>query len=968
MKYLIYLIFAFGWLTPLRFAHSYERKELIEGRLNPELHYFTIETSHFEIHFPEHLAGPAKKLSEVCEGVYIKVSGFFGWDLADKTHIVVSDRSDQVSLFTLGFPHKQIFFDVSLPPLSLGLTEYADWYEWLLTHEFGHVYQMERKAGAYKFLENIVGATAQPNMTVPPWFKEGLSTYLETKLTKRGRGDGPFYRMFIRQAVLNDDFKDENFVSLDTINNHLSPTWPWTLRAYLFGYYMVNKMEAKEPRSVNLVEEVASAIPYTFESNFKKVNLMSLGDFWAELKNDLKIKFTKEIEFLKLKKLTSLKYLTNSGFYKNGLTLAPNGKWLLSTQVVPEKETRIIRLNLGRDKSSEKGQSTLLDEEFILDRSTGSQISFSKSNRFIAFDESAKAKKYYVFTDIAIYDLKEKHYSSVSPNIRARDPDIHPDGKHMVFVLNDKGKNRLFTTDTAWKSPVDISGDVGFSRISTPRFSQNGSQIIMSIHNEDTGGEDLVLYADAKLTPLVANGSLNFSPNWVPGKNQIVFSSDLGEGVFNIYLYDLDSRKATQITNVIGGLFYPVVAPDLSTLYTVSYHSGGYDIAETPFDLSTARAVETSKLVTSQNFSYLRSSNIESESANTSEAKLKAEVIMKLNGTAYSGFSHLRPQYITPSMMFLPDTYQIGATIGAVDPLFLHHYELTLREDAATKNPVGRLYYFNGANDTSWDFDLNKQSYPDRASGLIFQKLNAEIGMMIPIKSFFRNLFVRPHFNYSKIDFDIETKNYGPGLALIDDTEFTQWGLSFPESGSYLELNTTRYLAGTSSDKEFTNVFLKYRRHFQIAGRNIYHLSFDAGTYLAPQLDANNGLLIGSKLSFPYSWGTELNLFGYPPNQFLATNAQILSQRLTFSFSQVERFFAPWMPLYLQRISGGILGQIARADTASGMLYPWSTGVEIYQDFTLGQLFFMKGSLGVYQGDTSLGGQTQVILSFEHTM
>ena len=74
------------------------------------------------------------------------------------------------------------------------------------------------------------------------------------------------------------------------------------------------------------------------------------------------------------------------------------------------------------------------------------------------------------------------------------------------------------------------------------------------------------------------------------------------------------------------------------------------------------------------------------------------------------------------------------------------------------------------------------------------------------------------------------------------------------------------------------------------------------------------------------------------------------------------------MPIYLQRMSGEIVGQISRINNFSKIQYPWSAGLEIFQDFTLGQLFYMKASLGVYQGDPGLGGETQAILSFEHAM
>lgn len=940
-------------------AVAYDREELIYNRLNPSLTYSTLETPHFEIHYPEHLINSAYKISSICEGVYQNVSSFFGWKLMEKTHIVLSDQSDQVSLYTLTFPHKQIFFDVSLPPLSLGLNEYADWYEWFLTHEFVHIYQMERKLGFYKGLQKVVGATAQPNMTTPNWLKEGTSVLLETKYTPRGRGDGPFYRMYLRQAVDANDLNEEKIASLDTINTHSSPTWPWTLRSYLMGYYLVRKINTQENRLIKLINEVAESYHLSFEKNFKNITKQSLQEFWTELKVELNVEFKKEIEKIKSKNLTPLTYLTQTGFHKSGLTLSPNGNWLLFTQVLPEKETSIIRLNIEKnpfEKMTKGQQEKFIPEEHILNRSTGSQISFSKSNRFIAFDESSRVHEYYVLTDIAIYDLKEKKYSAVSPSIRARDPDIHPDGKHLVFVLNENGKNRLFSTDTAWSNPVDISGDVGYSRISTPRFNHDGSAIAVMIHNEETGGEDLVLYTEKGLKPLVSNSSLNFSPAWVPGKNQIVFSSDMEDGVFNIYLFDLDTQNLFKLTNVVGGLFNPVISPDGTRLYFVSYNSNGYDIATTTFDMANAEKVDIQKIITSKKFSYLNIEPVEPASKPSRDS------------ISYDGFKYLNPQYITPSLMFLPDTFQLGATVGAVDPLFMHHYELTLRQDSETKNPVGRFYFYDGAKDFSWDIDINKQSYPIKGTNTPYQSIKAQMGLTVPLQSLLRNSFIRPHADLTKINFENETVNFGPGLSLYKDTEFTQWGLSFPERGSYSEIDATYFFPNTKSDLEYASILLKHRQHHQIAGRNVYHISLDASAIITGRNDIRNGLSVGSKLSFPMTWGSDLELFGYPPNYFFAKDAQIISQRLTFEMNYHDKFFSNWIPFYFERMSGSVLAQVSRLAVLNGQKYPWSAGLELYQDFILTHLFPIKGSLGVYQGDPLLGGQTQIILTFEHKM
>jgi hypothetical protein len=161
----------------------------------------------------------------------------------------------------------------------------------------------------------------------------------------------------------------------------------------------------------------------------------------------------------------------------------------------------------------------------------------------------------------------------------------------------------------------------------------------------------------------------------------------------------------------------------------------------------------------------------------------------------------------------------------------------------------------------------------------------------------------------------------------------------------------------------------KTKHHFPITGHTVYHLGLDVGSYISGRSDSDTGFVAGSRLSFPFTSQSELNIFGYPTNQFLAKDAQILTQRVTRSIAHVERLMSPWVPLYLQRMSAGLVLQFGHLSaTESGHQFPWSVGLEAYQDFTLGHLFPMRASVGIYQGDPGLNGQTQAILSFDSKM
>ena len=57
-------------------GQAFARKELNDSRLDPSQSYLTIETPHFDIHYPEHLKEPALRVSRICEKVYDRVSSY----------------------------------------------------------------------------------------------------------------------------------------------------------------------------------------------------------------------------------------------------------------------------------------------------------------------------------------------------------------------------------------------------------------------------------------------------------------------------------------------------------------------------------------------------------------------------------------------------------------------------------------------------------------------------------------------------------------------------------------------------------------------------------------------------------------------------------------------------------------------------------------------------------------------------
>jgi hypothetical protein len=70
---------------------------------------------------------------------------------------------------------------------------------------------------------------------------------------------------------------------------------------------------------------------------------------------------------------------------------------------------------------------------------------------------------------------------------------------------------------------------------------------------------------------------------WGPDGKVIYFASDR-TGIFNLFAFELETKKLYQITNVLSGAFAPSPSPDGKTLVFSSYSSRGFDIHMRPVD------------------------------------------------------------------------------------------------------------------------------------------------------------------------------------------------------------------------------------------------------------------------------------------------------------------------------------------------------------------------------------------------
>jgi hypothetical protein len=180
--------------------------------------------------------------------------------------------------------------------------------------------------------------------------------------------------------------------------------------------------------------------------------------------------------------------------------------------------------------------------------------------------------------DVYVLDLtsKKEKDERLTHALRAKDPAISPDGSRIAAVVNGDGTNQLVLLDQKGKLVKTVTASPHGTQYYTPRWSADGRSLLLCVFrglsrdilllDVDTGDERMVVESPAD----------ERDPCFIPGEDAILFASDRS-GIFNIYRRDLASGETTQVTNLVGGAFYPNVAADGKLAFS-AYTGHGYEV------------------------------------------------------------------------------------------------------------------------------------------------------------------------------------------------------------------------------------------------------------------------------------------------------------------------------------------------------------------------------------------------------
>jgi Tol biopolymer transport system component len=894
------------------------------AKFDPAFTWTTLETQHFLIHY--HQAGEeiAKRAAQIAEDVHARLTPRIQWEPKEKTHLVLVDAMDEANGMASPIPYNQIILLLTQPvgEPGFGTTPYDDWLRLVITHEYTHVLQLDMAKGGYgRVMRALFGRSplSFPNVFQPEWMIEGLAVYEETEQTSGGRGRSAGADMVLRMATLENRFPS---ISKMTV---FPDTWPSGQVPYLFGASFTRFIAQKYGRE-KLADLSANyskrGFPFLVESTGKKTLRNTYGNLYYEWKNSLREQYEKQQKDVAAKGLTLSNPLTRKGYQTLSPAYSPDGAHIAYLEANGDEFPGIYVMN-----ADGTGDRKIVEDVFPSSAS-GITASWAPDGNRLYYTKAEIIRNTDFYDDIYFYDFQKRAEVRVTEGLRARDPDVSPDGRKLVFVTNRMGMTRLAGIDlSAVKGParekhVTFMTEESRLQYETPRWSPDGSKIAVGVWQPGGYKDIWILDAEGrKLQEVSHDRVIEGSPSWSPDGAFLYFASDR-TGIYNLYALELETGKVYQMTNVLGGAFSPSPSRDNKNLVFTSYSSKGYDVHTLPVDRAAWQPAGPAK--------------------DAYPIIAYEERTVETSTRPYSAWSTIAPRFWLPWFGYSSESGTLGGfmTLGQ-DVVQRHSYLITgLYGPKNHRTWYSLDYFYEGlyptvylhASDQDATFsdllqdNIGSEDYVER------QK-NYSLEFIIPVTKTRKQQAITIGYRWkevSELTKVVPLSEPWPGYSgpvpfegvlasgrlsyIFNNARQYDFSIS-PEQGRTIEAGYERLDTSIGSDLELNKYTLDWHEYVNFPWPHHVLQVRAFGGASTGQKFPQGAFQLGGDMPGDITLSIddrEVYLRGYPLNQFRGQNAALASLEYRFPIVNIEDGSGQ-MPVFFRRLHGAVFAEAGNA-------------------------------------------------------
>lgn len=600
----------------------------------PDLKWFTIETTHFYIHYHNGL----EKVAEESAGLFEEIDGMMRSFIPEmhegKTHVVLTNFTDSSNGFATPFPQRTIYLFLTPPSPDSELVYDLEWTKTLFIHEYSHIIHLERAGGFPKLLRKVFGRVYFPNLLLPYFFIEGYATFNETTFSGFGRYKSSYFEMLLRIAFLTD--------SVDEIENFSIPYpvhWPFGTTPYLYGSSFLGYIA--ETYGEECIERFnikysSNLVPFLLNYSMKSVCGKRIIDLYEEWKMNMKTKYELVKERVHSEGIMEGRRITTLGRWTRGVRFYSDEE-VVFTHYGMDEYPSIKALHLSTGKIRDIAP---INYNFLLSVFEGN----------IYFSDTEFRKGFWLINEL--YGIKDGKKERLAKGVRGFSPEATPFG--IWFVERTPEGSALCTIEEKSKGDCPYRTD---GSILSFTFDNKFSRAVLSEKRVD-GRIDIAIFdiTSGERRFLTSDRAVDLFPIFSPDGRYVLFSSDRN-GIPNLYAKDVETSEEFMITNLVGGAFESDISPNGKNIVYIGYTKDGFDLFIMSYEpFSWKRVFQEEEL-----------------------GVIKEKRVLEFEKKSYRGWKYFYPRFWLPWVWYSTEGgFFTQIKTGGADPLFKHIYMLDL--------------------------------------------------------------------------------------------------------------------------------------------------------------------------------------------------------------------------------------------------------------------------------------------------
>jgi hypothetical protein len=541
----------------------------------PGLSWFTIETRHFRVLYPDSLADAAPRVARLLEEHYAALGNSLKKE-PERLTVVLNNQSMTSNASVAWGPRRSEWY--AMPNPTVDALGPVDWYRLLAVHEGRHVVQERAvRTGWIGLASRLFGdnttAFLGGSLYFPAWFWEGDAVGIETALTPFGRGRLPAFTARIRALRAAGEPYD------------YYPAWQGTYRTaypdwYELGYVLTSYARRHYGDSIwrKVITRAAwnPLPPFALSGALRHFTGKSLTALHraavAELDSLWSLQRDAVIE-------TPASQLSppDSSYHVWSLPQVASDGSIIATYTDLNTVTQLVRLRDGRREVLLSRPGMVGDLQFHV---RGTHVVWAERE----VDPRYGERSYLVIRSL---DLSTGKVRRLTDRTRLFSPSLSPDGRTVVAVEFSRARRTtlVFLDAATGKETGRIDHEGDYQPLLAPAWAPDGASVY-AVHVDSVRGNALLrIPIDGSPRSTVIDYTTHGISRPVPVGGRVFFGSPRS-GLDAIWVVDTTTRELHLVGSRKFGAYAPAVSPDGDRLLFTDHTPYGYDIAAMPLDAS----------------------------------------------------------------------------------------------------------------------------------------------------------------------------------------------------------------------------------------------------------------------------------------------------------------------------------------------------------------------------------------------